>query len=39
VKAYIRNQEEHHRKRSFEEEFRALSQKSGIANDARVFAA
>jgi putative transposase len=39
VKAYIRNQEEHHRKRSFEEEFRALLQKSGIAYDERLFAA
>jgi putative transposase len=39
VKAYIRNQEQHHRKRSFEEEFRALLQKSGIAYDERLFAA
>jgi putative transposase len=40
VQAYIRNQVEHHRKRSFEEEFRALLQKSGIAYDAeRLFAA
>ena len=40
VKAYIRNQEEHHRKRSFEEELRALLDKSGIAYDAeRLFAA
>jgi REP element-mobilizing transposase RayT len=40
VQAYIRNQEEHHRKRSFEEEFRALLEKSGVAYDAeRLFAA
>jgi len=30
VKQYIRNQDEHHKKRSFEEEFVALLQKSGI---------
>jgi hypothetical protein len=40
VQAYIRNQEEHHRERSFEEEFRALLDKSGVAYDAeRLFAA
>jgi hypothetical protein len=40
VKTYIRNQEEHHRKRSFEDEFRALLDKSGVAYDAeRLFAA
>jgi putative transposase len=40
VQAYIRNQAEHHRKRSFEEEFRALLDKSGVAYDAgRLFAA
>jgi putative transposase len=40
VQAYIRNQEEHHRKRNFEEEFRALLDKSGVAYDAeRLFAA
>jgi putative transposase len=40
VQAYIRNQEQHHRKRSFEEEFRALLEKSGVAYDAeRLFAA
>jgi putative transposase len=40
VQAYIRNQEEHHRKRSFEEEFRALLDKSGVAYVAeRLFAA
>ena len=33
VQTYIRNQEEHHKKRSFEEEFRLLLQKSGIAYD------
>lgn len=30
VKAYVLNQEEHHRQRSFEEEFAALLRKSGI---------
>jgi REP element-mobilizing transposase RayT len=40
VQAYIRNQKEHHRKRSFEEEFRALLDKSGVAYDAeRLFEA
>ena len=40
VQAYIRNQKEHHRKRSFEGEFRALLDKSGVAYDAeRLFAA
>ncbi len=40
VKAYIRNQEEHHRKRTFEEEFLGLLKKSGIDHQAeRVFAA
>ncbi len=40
VQAYIRNQADHHRKRSFEEEFRALLDKSGVAYDAeRLFAA
>jgi putative transposase len=40
VRAYIRNQAEHHRKRSFEEEFVALPRKSGVAYDAeRLFAA
>jgi putative transposase len=33
VRAYIRNQEKHHVKRSFEEEFRALLEKSGVAYD------
>ena len=35
VAAYIANQEEHHRTRSFEEEFTALLEKSGIPYDAR----
>jgi putative transposase len=39
VQEYIRNQAEHHRKRSFEEEFRALLEKSGISYDAGLFAA
>jgi REP element-mobilizing transposase RayT len=40
VRAYIRNQEEHHRKRTFEEEFLALLNKSGLNYEAgRVFAA
>jgi putative transposase len=30
VQAYIRNQEEHHRKRSFEEEFSAMLRKCGM---------
>jgi putative transposase len=33
VKKYIQNQETHHRKRSFEEEFVALLHNSGIAYD------
>jgi len=40
VQAYIRNQEEHHRRRSFEDEFRVLLEKSGVTYDAeRLFAA
>ena len=35
VAAYIADQEEHHRKRSFEEEFRTLLEKSGIQYDPR----
>lgn len=35
VKAYIRNQREHHRKRNFEEEFVALLKKSGVNYDPR----
>jgi hypothetical protein len=30
VKAYIRSQAEHHRRRDFEQEFAALLRKSGI---------
>ncbi len=33
VKNYIHNQEQHHRKRSFEEEFVLLLKKSGVAFD------
>src|SRR3974390_861206 len=33
VQAYIRNQPEHHRNRSFEEEFQKLLEKSGVAYD------
>jgi len=40
VQAYIRNQKEHHLKRSFEEELRALLDKSGVPYDPeRLFAA
>jgi len=40
VQKYIRNQEEHHRKRNFEEEFRALLEKSGVAFEVeKLFAA
>lgn len=35
VKQYIRNQAEHHRKRTFEEEFLLLLQKSGVDYDPR----
>lgn len=35
VKKYIQNQEEHHRKRSFEEEFVALLRNCGIEYDER----
>jgi hypothetical protein len=35
VEAYIANQEEHHRKRSFREEFVALLEKHGISYDER----
>ena len=39
VQAYIRTQKEHHQKRSFENEFRALLEKSGVAFDTeRLFA-
>ncbi|HTW32538.1 MAG TPA: IS200/IS605 family transposase [Candidatus Sulfotelmatobacter sp.] len=40
VQNYIRNQKEHHRKRSFEEEFRELLEKSGVTYEAeKLFAA
>jgi hypothetical protein len=35
VKEYIRNQERHHRKRNFEEEFVLLLNKSGVDYDPR----
>jgi putative transposase len=35
VKAYIGNQEEHHRQRSFSEEFKALLEKHGIPYEER----
>jgi putative transposase len=35
VKSYIANQEEHHRKRSFQEEYRLLLQRHGIEWDER----
>jgi putative transposase len=35
VKKYIRNQEQHHRKRSFEEEFTTILRSCGIEYDAR----
>ena len=37
VQQYIRNQKEHHRKRGFEEEFRTILKKSGVAYDAESF--
>jgi hypothetical protein len=33
IKAYVLNQEEHHRKRSFEEEILALLKKAGIRHE------
>lgn len=40
VRAYIANQEAHHRKRDFEQEFRLLLKKSGIPfDDEKLFAA
>jgi putative transposase len=40
VQAYIRNQEEHHKKRTFEDELRMLLDKSGIQYDVEnLFAA
>ena len=38
VTRYIRNQEQHHRVRTFEEEFIALLKKCGLAYDKDVFA-
>jgi hypothetical protein len=35
VVAYIENQEEHHRERTFQEEFRAMLRKHGIEWDER----
>jgi len=35
VKAYIANQEEHHRKRTFQEEFRLFLERHGIEYDER----
>jgi len=34
---YIKNQQEHHRKKSFEEEYRRLLMESGINIDERFF--
>ena len=34
---YIKNQQEHHRKKSFEEEYRRLLMESGISIDERFF--
>jgi len=34
---YIRNQREHHEKKSFEEEYRILIQKAGIKIDEKYF--
>jgi hypothetical protein len=40
VRSYVLNQEEHHRKRTFEEEFLVLLRKAGITHDPRqAFAA
>ena len=33
AEAYVRNQEEHHRTKSFQEEYRALLRRYGIAFD------
>ncbi|HKW17431.1 MAG TPA: hypothetical protein VJO35_07995 [Terriglobales bacterium] len=35
VRDYVLNQEEHHRRRTFEEEFLALLRKAGIPHDAK----
>jgi len=37
AKIYIRNQQEHHKKRSFEEEYRSLILKAGIKIDEKYF--
>jgi hypothetical protein len=37
TKKYIRNQQEHHNKRSFEEEYRSLILKAGIKIDEKYF--
>ena len=37
--AYIKGQKEHHRKKTFQEEFRTLLDKHGIAYDARYLCA
>jgi putative transposase len=34
---YIKNQQEHHKKKSFEEEYRTLIMQSGIKIDERYF--
>jgi hypothetical protein len=34
---YIKSQQEHHRKKTFEEEYRLLIQESGIKIDERFF--
>jgi REP element-mobilizing transposase RayT len=40
VRTYVLNQEEHHRKRTFEEEFLVLLRKAGVAHDEKqVFTA
>ena len=40
VRAYILNQEEYHRKRSFEDEFLSFLRKTGISHDVnQMFAA
>jgi len=37
AKIYIRNQQDHHKKRSFEEEYRSLILKAGIKIDEKYF--
>jgi hypothetical protein len=34
---YIRNQQEHHRKKTFEQEYRSLLMESGVKIDERYF--